>query len=138
MPLESEQKRARHPWVFPAVSSRVLFLIDGPDFDCVSVAVWSVTAHPEQAATSECGRGRKSEGTTGNRVEVRTLAPRGQIAQFLDQTFFSAEMSDLLRSVRCISPGEGVFSVVALEMDPGTRTFTTLSVVPVPKTPFRE
>ena len=115
-----------------------MFLIDGPYFDCVSVAVWSVTAHPEQAVTSECGRGRKSEGTTGNRVEVRTLALRGQIAQFLDQTFFSAEMSDLLRSLRCISPGEGVFSVVALEMDAGTRTFTTLLVVPVPETPFRE
>ena len=66
------------------------------------------------------------------------LAPRGQSAQFLDQTFFSAEMSDLLGSVRCISPGEGVFSVVALEMDPGIRTFTTLLVVPVPETPFRE
>ena len=39
VPLESQQKRARHPWVFPAVSSAVLFVIDGPDFDCVSVTV---------------------------------------------------------------------------------------------------
>lgn len=40
VPLESEQKRAPYPWVFQAVSSPVLVLIDGPDFDCVSVTVW--------------------------------------------------------------------------------------------------
>ena len=40
VPLESEQKRAPYPWVFQAVSSAVLVLIDGPDFDCVSVTVW--------------------------------------------------------------------------------------------------
>ena len=38
--LEGQQKGGRHPCVFPAVSSAVLFLIDGPDFDCVSVTVW--------------------------------------------------------------------------------------------------
>ena len=33
--------------------------------------------------------------------------------------------------VRCDAVGEGRFSAVALEMDPGTRTFITLPVVPV-------
>ena len=34
--------------------------------------------------------------------------------------------------------GEGLFSAVALEMDPGTRIFTTLPVVPVPEMPSQE
>ena len=34
--------------------------------------------------------------------------------------------------------GEGRFSAVALEMDPGTRIFTTLPVVPVPEMPSQE
>ena len=33
-------------------------------------------------------------------------------------------------SVRCDAVGEGLFSAVALEMDPATRIFTTLPVVP--------
>ena len=41
--------------------------------------------------------------------------------------------------VRCDAVGEeGRFSAVALEMDPATRTFTTLSVFPVPEMPDRE
>ena len=34
--------------------------------------------------------------------------------------------------------GEGLFSAVALEMDPGNRIFTTLPVVPVPEMPDRK
>ena len=34
-------------------------------------------------------------------------------------------------SVRYDAVGEGLFSTVALEMDPGTRVFLTLPVVPV-------
>ena len=33
--------------------------------------------------------------------------------------------------VRCDAVGEGRFTAVALEMDPGNRIFTTLPVVPV-------
>ena len=36
-------------------------------------------------------------------------------------------------SVRCDAVGEGLFSAVALEMDPGNRIFATLPVVPVPE-----
>ena len=35
-------------------------------------------------------------------------------------------------SVRCDAVGEGRFTAVALEMDPGTRVFTTLPVFPAP------
>ena len=34
---------------------------------------------------------------------------------------------------RCDAVGEGLFTAVALEMDPGNRIFTTLPVVPVPE-----
>ena len=46
---------------------------------------------------------------------------------------FPAEpgQSDFVGSVRCDAVGEGLFSAVALEMDPGTRIFTTLPVVPL-------
>ena len=40
--------------------------------------------------------------------------------------------------VRCDAVGEGLFSAVALEMDPGNRIFTTLPVVLVPQMPDRE
>ena len=34
--------------------------------------------------------------------------------------------------------GQGLFSAVALEMDPGTRIFATVPVVPVPEMPSQE
>ena len=40
--------------------------------------------------------------------------------------------------VRCDAVGEGRFSAVALEMDPGTRIFTTLPVFPIPEMPPQE
>ena len=49
-----------------------------------------------------------------------------------------ADTSDFAGSVRCDAVGEGLFSAVALEMDPGNRIFTTLPVVPVPEMPDRE
>ena len=35
------------------------------------------------------------------------------------------------RGRSCAAVGEGLFTAVALEMDPGTRTFITLPVVPL-------
>ena len=52
-------------------------------------------------------------------------------ARFIDQAFPSADTSDFAGSVRCDAVGEGLFSAVALEMDPGNRIFTTLPVVAV-------
>ena len=49
-----------------------------------------------------------------------------------------ADTSDFAGSVRCNAVGEGLFSAVALEMDPGTRTFITLPVFPVPEMLSRE
>ena len=59
------------------------------------------------------------------------MEANGQTAWLIDQTFPSADTFDFLRSVRCTSPGEGLFTAVALEMDPGNHIFTTLPVVPV-------
>ena len=65
--------------------------------------------------------------------EVRTLlAANGQEAQFIEQMFTNADMSDFVGSVRCTAPeGEGMFTGVAVELDAGSRIFTTLPVVPV-------
>ena len=66
------------------------------------------------------------------------LAANGQTSWLIDQEFPAADTSDFAGSVRCDAVGEGRFSAVALEMDPGNRIFTTLPVVPVPEMPDRE
>ena len=60
------------------------------------------------------------------------LEANGQTAWLIDQAFPAADTSAFAGSVRCDAVGEGLFSAVALEMDPGNRIFTTLPVVPVP------
>ena len=66
------------------------------------------------------------------------LEANGQTAWLIDQAFPSADTSDFAGSVRCDAVGEGLFSAVALEMDPGNRIFTTLPVVPVPEMSSQE
>ena len=66
------------------------------------------------------------------------LEANGQTAWLIDQAFPAADTSDFAGSVRCAATGEGLFTAVALEMDPGNRVFTTLPVVPVPEMPDRE
>ena len=61
------------------------------------------------------------------------LEANGQSSWLIDQAFPATDTSDFAGSVRCDAVGEGRFSAVALEMDPGTRVFTTLPVVPVPE-----
>ena len=62
--------------------------------------------------------------------EVRTLlVANGQEAQFIEQMFTNADTSDFVGSVRCTAPGP--FTGVAVELDAGSRIFTTLPVVPV-------
>ena len=61
------------------------------------------------------------------------LEANGQTSWLIDQAFPAADTSDFAGSVRCDAVGEGRFTAVALEMDPGTRTFTTLPVFPVPE-----
>ena len=61
------------------------------------------------------------------------LEANGQTSWLIDQAFPAADTSDFAGSVRCDAVGEGLFSAVALEMDPGNRIFTTLPVVPVPE-----
>ena len=59
------------------------------------------------------------------------LGPNGQTSWLIDKAFPSADTSDFVGSVRCSAVGEGLFTAVALEMDPRTRIFITLPVVPV-------
>ena len=66
------------------------------------------------------------------------LAANGQTSWLIDQAFPGADTSDFAGSVRCDAVGEGLFSAVALEMDPVTRIFTTLPVFPIPQRISRE
>ena len=59
------------------------------------------------------------------------LEANGQTSWLIDQAFPGVDTSDFVGSVRCDAVGEELFSAVALEMDPGTRIFTTLPVVPL-------
>ena len=61
------------------------------------------------------------------------LEANGQTSWLIDQAFPGTDTSDFVGSVRCDAAGEGRFSAVALEMDPGTRIFTTLPVFPIPE-----
>ena len=58
------------------------------------------------------------------------LEANGQSSWLIDQAFPGTDTSDFVGSVRCDAVGEGRFSAVALEMDPATRIFTALPVVP--------
>ena len=62
---------------------------------------------------------------------VIPLAPRGQIAQFIDEAFPGTDTADFSGSVRCAAPEPGRFSAMALELDAVNRIFTALPVVPV-------
>ena len=59
------------------------------------------------------------------------LAANGQTSWLIDAAFPAADTSDFAGAVRCDAPGRRRFSAVALEVDPGTRIFTTLPVFPV-------
>ena len=61
------------------------------------------------------------------------LEANGQASWLIDQAFPDTDTSDFAGSVRCSAPGGDLFTAVALEMDHGTRIFTTLPVVPVPE-----
>ena len=64
--------------------------------------------------------------------------PTKQTAWLIGAAFPAADTSDFAGSVRCDTVGEGQFTAVALEMDPGNRIFTTLPMVPILEMPFQE
>ena len=68
------------------------------------------------------------EGVLRDSVSI-PLEANGQTSWLIDAAFPAADTSGFAGSVRCDAVGEGRFSAVALEMDPATRTFTTLAGV---------
>ena len=66
------------------------------------------------------------------------LEANGQTTWLIDQAFPDTDTSDFAGSVRCSAVGRDLFTAVALEMDAGTRIFTTLPAVPVPERTDRE
>ncbi|MCY3777679.1 MAG: fibronectin type III domain-containing protein [Candidatus Aminicenantes bacterium] len=59
------------------------------------------------------------------------LAANGQTSWLIDQAFAAADTSDFTGTVRCDAAGRARFSAIALEMDSGTRLFTTLPILEV-------
>ena len=82
----------------------------------------------EEAMEARCELMR--EGVLRDFVSI-SLEANGQTSWMIDQAFPAADTSDFTGSVRCDAVGQGLFSAVALEMDPGTRIFTTLPLFPV-------
>ena len=82
----------------------------------------------EEAMEARCELMR--EGVLRDFVSI-SLEANGQTSWMIDQAFPTADTSDFTGSVRCDAVGQGLFSAVALEMDPGTRIFTTLPLFPV-------
>ena len=82
----------------------------------------------EEAMEARCELMR--EGVLRDFVSI-SLEANGQTSWLIDQAFPAADTSDFTGSVRCDAVGQGLFSAVALEMDPGTRIFTTLPLFPV-------
>ena len=77
------------------------------------------------------------EGVLLDAVPIAVEA-NGQTSWLIDQAFPAVDTSHFVGAVRCDAVGEGRFSAVALDMDPGTRTFITLPVFPLPEMPSRE
>ena len=59
------------------------------------------------------------------------LRANGQEARFVEELFTRTDTSEFVGSVRCTALEDGKFTGVALEMDAGNRSFTTLPIVPV-------
>ena len=76
----------------------------------------------------------RKEGVLLDAVSI-PLEANGQTARFIDQAFATADTSDFVGSVRCLTPEPGLFSAVAFELDGVDRIFTTLPVVPVVEVP---
>ena len=68
------------------------------------------------------------EGLPRDSVSI-PLAANGQASGFIDTVFPAADTTDFAGSVHCAAVGTGMFTAVALEMDPVHRIFTTLPVV---------
>ena len=66
------------------------------------------------------------------------LEANGQTSWLIEDAFTTTDTTDFTGAVRCAATGEGLFTAVVLEMDPGTPTFTTLPAVPVPEMPSPE
>ena len=71
-----------------------------------------------------------SGGVLLEEVEI-SLEANGQTSWLIDAAFPGTDTSGFAGTVRCDAVGEGLFSAVALEMDPGTRVFLTLPLFPV-------
>ena len=83
----------------------------------------------EEAITVSCRL--MSGGMVLEAVEI-DLEANGQEARYIEELFTATDTSDFVGSVRCTAPG--LFTGVAVELDAGSRIFTTLPVVPVDQT----
>ena len=81
-----------------------------------------------------------SGGVVLEEVEIH-LEANGQEARYIEEVFTATDTSDFVGLVRCTAPEGGMFTGVAVELDPSYQIFTTLPVTPVtpiPERPSRE
>ena len=89
-----------------------------------------VAIHNLEASPMEVSCRLMSGGVLLEEVEI-PLEANGQTSWLIGAAFPAADTSGFAGSVRCDAAGEGLFSALALEMDPGTRVFLTLPLFPV-------
>ena len=97
-----------------------------------AVAIHNLESSPELVRCD-----LKREGVLLDSVMI-PLEANGQTSWSLETAFPAPDTSAFLGSVRCVAVGEGLFTAIALEMDPTTRTFITLPVMSVPEMPSPE
>ena len=78
-----------------------------------------------------------SGGVVLEEVEIH-LEANGQEARYIEEVFTATDTSDFVGLVRCTAPEGGMFTGVAVELDPSYQIFTTLPVTPIPERPSRE
>ena len=89
-----------------------------------------VAVHNLEAEAMEVVCELMQEGVPRDAVSL-PLEANGQTSWLIDAAFPGTDTSVFAGSVRCDAVGDGLFSAVALEMDPGTRVFLTLPLFPV-------
>ena len=89
-----------------------------------------VTIHNLRDEAMEVRCGLMSGGAALEEIAV-PLEANGQTSWMIEQAFTAADTSDFAGSVRCTAPAGGLFTAVALEMDAGSRIFTTVPFLEV-------
>ncbi len=91
-----------------------------------------VAIHNLESAEAQVDCELLREGVLLDAVSI-ALAANGQTSWSIDGAFTAADTTDFAGAVRCDAVGRARFSAIALETDSGSRIFSTLPVMEVPR-----